>query len=571
MTFWNRVARGVAELRGDPLNNPVIPLSAAGFLTWLMGGEPTAAGEVINETTALQQNTIYTCVRVISGDCASLPFRLFRVDDSGRKEDAESDLSYILRYEPNDEMTAFTFWESLFGSMALTGNGYAQIQRHPYSQKPVALWPLHPRLTFPKRINNELVYETTDGESTGKTRIIKAADMLHVPLFSFNGVYGFNPIQLARQGIGLARAAEKFGGRFFGNGARPSGVLSSSGALNPKQSREMKDTWKETVGGENNGGIAVLPGEWTYHQIGISPEDSQFLQTRNYQRTELAALFGVPPHRAGDTSRMSNNNAEEQNLSYVIDTLRVYLSRAEQEVKRKLLPKTGRNAGVFEGEFDVSERLRGDFKKTMDGFAVGRQWGIYTTNQVLVKMGENPIGPAGDVRMVPVNMQNAELLLVTESIQDQPVGSDPNAPDGGAGEPSEKPEEKPEPKPAPAKRTADILGSYTGAYIGIFKDAFGRCLNRDKRGIEVLSALFKPTFQAIAERSAGGEAVPAGVVEGVLQSMAKRAAIWPRNLKPEEDLALAGAEFFKCVRSLHVNTVKELTAAKAAQELREAA
>ena len=421
MKFWNRLSNAFRELRSsDPLNNPAIPLSAAGFLAWLANGEPTAAGEIVNEQTALQQNSVYACVRVIAGDCASLPCRLFRITSGGRKQETEHDLAQLLRYEPNDEMTAFTFWESIVGSLALTGNGYAEIQRQPYTGKVLGLWPLHPRLTTPKRVNNELVYETTDGEMNGRVRTIKSADMLHIPLFSFNGVYGFSPIALARQGIGLARAAEKFGGRFFGNGARPSGVLSSTGELDPKQTRQMKDTWKETVGGENNGGIAVLPGNWTYHQIGISPEDSQFLQTRNYQRTEIAALFGVPPHRIGDTSRMSNNNAEQQNLGYVIDTLRVYLSRIEQEVKRKLLQRSGREAGPVVAEFDVSERLRGDFKTTMEGFAIGKQWGFFNTNFVRRKLGENSIGAVGDVYWAPLNMQNMELLLTTEPDQVKP-------------------------------------------------------------------------------------------------------------------------------------------------------
>ncbi|MGC2656931.1 MAG: phage portal protein [Bryobacteraceae bacterium] len=420
MAFWNRLSRVFRELRSsDPLNNPAIPLSSAGFLAWLANGEPTAAGEIVNETTALQQNSVYSCVRVIAGDCASLPCRLFQITGSGRKQETEHDLAQLLRYEPNAEMTAFTFWESIVGSLALTGNGYAEIQRQPYTAKVLGLWPLHPRLTTPKRVNDELVYETTDGEMNGRVRTIKSADMLHIPLFSFSGLYGFSPIALARQGIGLARAAERFGGRFFGNGARPSGVLSNQTEMDPKQIRDMKDTWKQMVGGENNGGIAVLPGNWTYQQIGISPEDSQFLQTRNYQRTEIAALMGVPPHRIGDTSRMSNNNAEQQNLGYVIDTLRVYLSRIEQEIKRKLLPRTERDTGLVVAEFDVSERLRGDFKTTMEGFAVGKQWGFFSTNYIRRKLGENPIGQLGDVYCVPLNMKNADLLLTTDLDQAQ--------------------------------------------------------------------------------------------------------------------------------------------------------
>lgn len=555
------------ELRNvNSLNNPSVPLSAAGFLAWATGSEPTASGEQVTINTALQQMTVYACVRVIAEAIASLPLYVYELLSAGRQRADDHALANLLRWEPNDEMSAFTFWESFVGSLALTGNGYAEIQRDA-GGRVVALWPLHPQLTEPKRApNGDLVYETTDGMKDGKTRTIQAENMLHVPLFSFNGLKGFSPIWLARQGIGLAIASQKYGSRFFGNGARPSGVLSFEGTLTEKQKAEARESWNQTQGGENAQSTAVLPGPWKYAQIGISPEDSQFLETRQFQRAEIAALFRVSPHMVGDLSRLSNNNAEQQNLSFVTDTLRPYLCRIEGEVQRKLMPNVGRNAGRYVIEFDVSERLRGDFKTTMDGYAVGKQWGFYSTNDVRKELDMNPIGPAGDIYWSPVNMQNSERLLDTESMQDQPIGADPNGQDGSdAGAPAAKG------KDSPSAQDRNLLGRFTRGYIPVFCDGFTRLLKRDKRDSDAVSALLGPVFRSIAEASmehnGSTESAPEAVIEDLVKSMTGRAAKWPAQLAEADAAELARTEFIRALRSIHINISREYAGRKAMKQL----
>jgi HK97 family phage portal protein len=545
------------ELR-SALDNPAVPLSAAGFLAWATGAEPTASGEQVTLHTALQQITVYACVRVLSTSVASLPLRVYEISEQGRKQTEDHPLAWLLRWQPNDEMTSFTLIESMVGSLALTGNSYTEVQRDA-ANRVVALWPLHPQLTEPMRAGNgDLIYETKDGMAAGKSRFIDGANMLHVPLFSFNGLKGLSPIQLARQGIGLARASEKYGARFFGNGARPSGVLSSTGTLTPKQQTEAKETWNRAQGGENAGTTAVLPGNWTYEQIGISPEDSQFLETRQFQRAEISAgIFGVQPHMVGDTTRLSNNNHEQMSLQFVTDTLRPYLSRIESEMMRKLFPAVGRNSGRYVIEFDVSERLRGDFKTTMDGFAVGKQWGFFSTNDVRKDLDLNSIGPEGDIYWAPVNMQNSKWLLETESIQDQPTSGDKAPPD---------PEAK-----TPAEAERNLLGRFTRGYIPIFCDGFVRLLKRDKRDSEAIKALLEPVFRSIAdasmEHSGVPEPAPGSVLDDLIKSMTGRAARWPAHLDEVTAKDLAQAEFVKALRSIHINVSRECAARKAAAQL----
>jgi HK97 family phage portal protein len=309
-------------------------------------------------------------------------------------------------------MSAFTLWETFTGCLSLTGNAYLEIQRNNQGD-PIALWPLHPSQTEPVRLpSGEIAYRTLEGQDKpGEARILKAKNVMHVPLFCFDGLRGLSPVAQTRNALGLAAATEKFGSRFFGNGARPGGVLSTVAPLDEKQQSLVRETWQAAQGGHNQGRTAVLFGDWKYESIGLAPEDSQFLETRQFQRAEIAAIFRVPPHMVGDTTRLSNSNHEQQSLQFVTDTLRPYLSRIENEVIRKLFPADSTGKMGYEVAFDVQERLRGDFETTMQGYSVGLQNGFLSPNDVRKELGQNPIGPEGDIYRCQVNMMPLSALV----------------------------------------------------------------------------------------------------------------------------------------------------------------
>lgn len=547
-----------AERRGDPLENPAVSLSSPNIWAWLVGGNnPTVSGELINHFTAMQQTTVYACVNLLAESVASLPLRIYERAAKGRMEDVDHPLYWLLSVEPNPEMTAFTFLETLTGCLALTGNGYAEILENRMGDIG-GLYPLHPLHTEPFRATSEITawngipipqgeiaYRTTQGMPNGNWRIISASRMIHPRLFSFDGLKGASPIEQARQGIGLARAAEKYGARFFGNDSRPAGImLFKGGKLDEKIQLNVRDSWERAQGGENQGKTAFLSGDWDYKQIGISPEQAQFLVTRQFQRAEIAAMWRIPPHMVGDTTRLSNNNAEQQNLSFVTDTLRPFLCRIESEVVRKCIPRQGRNANRHYVEFDVSERLRGDFKSTMDGINVGRQSGVLTINDGREQLGMNPVGPEGDVCIVPVNYQNAERLLDTESIQDQPTGGgqqqDPDDPDAGGAD--------------------DEAKRWISAWAPLFCDAFGRVCNRDKRDLTAVRTIFGPIVGTIASTYAKAAEMRMDldaaieverVVQEQLGGLAKRAVAW------KGDEAEVTAELQRVMRGLRINVFRE--------------
>jgi HK97 family phage portal protein len=410
MNLFQRL-RG-ALTRSNPLNNPAIPLNSNEAFRWLQGGTISEAGEVVNEHTLLSISTAYACIRVLSESVASLPCKLYRTTERGRTLATEQRLHYLLTTAPNEEMTAFTFFEVLVKSMAVCGNAYAEIERNGAGDV-IALWPLHPRETQPVRLDNgRLAYRTTDGMTSSQSRTIMAENILHVPLFpAFDGLVGMSPLSLSMQTFGHAIATEKYGARFFRNSATPALAIEIDAEVDGKDKALMRQEWEALQSGGNTHRIAVLDQGQKLTKLGFAPEEAQYLETRKFLREEIAAIYNVPVHRVGDNTKLANASIEGQNLSFVVDSLRPYLSRIENEFARKLFPGLAGVPTAYVIQFDVSERQRGDFASSMAGFASGRQWGYLTANDVRRALGLNEGGPELDVFLNPVNMQNAERLL----------------------------------------------------------------------------------------------------------------------------------------------------------------
>jgi HK97 family phage portal protein len=535
-------------------------LSPTAIFQWLHSGESTAAGEIVNESNAMKITTVYGSVRVIAESIASLPLKLMERTANGHQEATDQNLHYLLSVEANPEMTAYTWVETLTGSAALTGNGFSEVERNANTGQIVALWPLHPMRTVAKRdpSTHLIYYETSDGMPLNQTRKIREEDMIHLKLMSLDGLSGISPVDMCRQTLGLAMAMEKSGARHFGNGSQPGGIMTNKNKLDPKAQVEIRDSWNAQQGGVNQGKTAFLFGsEWQWTQLGISNENSQFIQSRAFTRADIAmGIFRVPPHMVGSETKMPGSGAEQMALQFVTFCIQPWLSRFEQELVRKLCPVQGRMANKFFVQFSVDALLRCDFKTTMDGYSAGRIGGWYTGNQIRIKLGENPADPSTgmDEYLVPVNYQSSKRLVDTESIQDQPVDADPVAPTA-----AEK----------------NMVDQFTRAYITIFGDSFKRLSTRKTRDLPAIKALFSPVLISIADASSnrgglplpGGDPAMSGVVDDACKSMAKRAAKWPEVIPADQMISLANQEFIRAVRSIHISVSRNTAAAKAVAQL----
>ena len=204
-------------------------------------------------------------------------------------------------------------------------------------------------------------------------------DVLHIPALGFDGLVGYSPIAMAKNSIGVGLACEEYGAKFFANGAAPSGVLENPGTI--KDITRLRESWNAIYGGSKNAGkVAILEEGMHYSPISISPNEAQFLETRKFQVDEIARIFHVPPHMIGDLERSTFSNIEQQSLEFVKYTLNPWVCRWEQALTRSLLsPKEKLEYSI---KFNVDGLLRGDYQSRMNGYAVGRQNGFLSANDV---------------------------------------------------------------------------------------------------------------------------------------------------------------------------------------------
>lgn len=369
----------------------------------------SSAGKRVNERSAMQMTAVYSCVRILSEAIASLPLHLYLTTDEGSKEKATGHpLYFLLHDEPNPEMTSFIFRETIMTHLLLYGNAYAQVIRNGKGEV-IALYPLMPnRMTVDRDDRGQLYYEymKTDTDAPtmkGMTVKLRPEDVLHVPGLGFDGLVGYSPIAMAKNAIGLAIATEEFGSKFFSNGANPSGVLEHPGVL--KDPSKIRDSWTQTFGGSGNSNkVAVLEEGMKYTPISISPEQAQFLETRKFQINEIARIFRVPPHMLGDLERSTFSNIEEQSLEFVKYTLSPWISRLEASMQRTLLKPEEKKSMFI--RFNVEGLLRGDYESRMNGYAVARQNGWMSANDIraLESMDRIPEEEGGDLYLINGNM-----------------------------------------------------------------------------------------------------------------------------------------------------------------------
>lgn len=375
--------------------------------TFYMGG--STSGKTVTERSAMQMTAVYSCVRILSEAVAGLPLHLYKYTDSGGKAMAlDHSLYRLLHDEPNPEMSSFVFRETLMTHLLLWGNAYAQIIRNGKNEI-VALYPLMPnKMSVDRDESGHLYYTYYRGSDEAiKNKefavTLQPSDVLHIPGLGFDGLVGYSPIAMAKNAIGMAIACEEYGAKFFANGAAPGGVLEHPGTI--KDPQRVRESWQSTFGGSGNANkIAVLEEGMKYTPIGISPEQAQFLETRKFQINEIARIFRVPPHMVGDLEKSSFSNIEQQSLEFVKYTLDPWVIRWEQSIQRSLLNSEEKKK--YFAKFNVEGLLRGDYQSRMNGYAIGRQNGWMSANDIreLENLDRIPAEDGGDLYLINGNM-----------------------------------------------------------------------------------------------------------------------------------------------------------------------
>jgi HK97 family phage portal protein len=445
----------------------VNPSNPSNWLVRMFGGAGSSSGIVITESNALTVSDVYKCVRVLSEAVAMLPWNLYRRLPVGR-EIAESHPLYpVLHAEPNDHMTSFVYRECMMAHLLLWGKHASYIERNPVTGKVVALWPIRPDRFRPQLENGEIWwYVRTDNGQEGK---YFDDEILYIPALTSDGFNAYSPIRLHAEALGLSKATEVFGAKFFGNGSRPSGFLSHPGTLKKETKRRLKEEFEEMHRGVDHAHrLAVLEEGLKFEKMSIPPDEAQFLETRKFQRTEISGLFRVPPHKISDLERGTFSNIEQQNLEFYTDAVIPWLERIEQAGNRKLLMPSEKKK--YYNKFLVKGMLRGDTAARTQHYKDMFDRGVYSENTILEMEDENPV-PGGDRRYIPMNMVPVDLV-------DQIFA------------PKEKPAEP---------DTLDARLLVRQACTRFFRDATGRVLKRKKaeRQKYAESAFLQPVLAVI--------------------------------------------------------------------------
>lgn len=382
-------------------SNPVSwdqELRRAGFV-----GGLSVSGVTVSAETALNLSTAWACDRLLSETIASLPALVFeRLADGGRQRAVNHPLYDVLHQAPNEYQTPVEFFDFMTHCAVMRGNGYAQIIAGPRGFAD-QLRPIHPDYVWPETLpSGRLRYRVTEPDRPAM--VLTDAEMLHLRGMSADGKLGQSVISYARDALGIALAAEQHGGRFFRNNAEPRGLLKSAKTLSPEAAKRLKESWEASHSGANQHRVAVLEDGLDYQAVSFNNKDAQLLESREFQAEDVCRWFRVPPHMVGLTSKATSwgSGIEQLSIGFVTYTLTPWLVRWQQAITRDLILAPRK----YFVEFLVDALLRGDLKARYDAYAVARQWGWFSVNDIRRKENENPVA-GGDEYLVPMNMQPA--------------------------------------------------------------------------------------------------------------------------------------------------------------------
>lgn len=340
-------------------------------------GRETSSGIHINEAVALGIPAVYACVRVLTEAIASLPLLTYERFDNGDKDRAKTfSLYHLLHDEPNPLMTSFELRELLVGHLCLRGNAYCYIERD--AGEVVALWPLHPDKVTVEVSGRELVYKH---QNDGTEKVYPMADILHIRGLSSDGIIGFSPLTLLRDTFGYSKAVQEYSSSYFKNDASPGGILTTANTLSVENQANLRNAW--STGHEGKGKhhrVAILGNDLKWQSIGVSPQDSQLIESQKFSVVEVARVFRVPLSLVMDYERSTYSNVTEQNRSFLTHTLQPWLTRIEQAMTKSLLTESEKEKYFI--EHLTQGFLRADTKTRYESYKVAIDAGFLTIDEI---------------------------------------------------------------------------------------------------------------------------------------------------------------------------------------------
>jgi len=458
-----------------------------GFIDQMMavvlGGGNSAAGVSVTPESALTSSAVFACVRVLAETLASLPLITYERKGKSRERAVNFYLYPILHDAPNEWMTSFEMRETLQGHLALWGNAYSQLD-YDRGGRITSIFPLRPDRMLDIKIENGVKMYQYQLPSSQQIWI-NGERIWHLKAFG-DGMWGYSPVELMRNAIGLTLGLEKFGGKFFGNGARPGGVLEHPGKLGPEAGKNLRASWNEMhMGLDNAQKVAILEEGLKWHEIGMPNDDAQFLETRKFQVGEIARIYRVPPHMIGDLERATFSNIEELGIEFVQYTMVPWLTRWEQSIRQNLMVESERKR--YYSEFLVDGLLRGSTLSRYQAYQSGIQSGWFTRADAREKENLNPIDGL-EAPLVPLNMTEEGTSPPSSTVGAKDSPAPPPQGEGSAQRNSPSPlaplPSLGEGKEKRGKEAARSRHRLMGTFRGLYQETAGRVLRREVKDVK---------------------------------------------------------------------------------------
>jgi HK97 family phage portal protein len=368
---------------------------------WNLAGSQSLSGESVNEASALTYSAVWDAVGQISGAISTLPLHLLRNDQKKTSQATEKRLFRVMHSEFNKYMTAQIGREVMTSHILTWGNCYAEKVYNGYGDI-IELWPITPNRVRMEMHEGELIYQIrVDNQDIP----LKRDQILHIPGMGFDGFQGYSVISMARKSIGLGMAMETFGSMYFGNGTHPGVIVSHPMKMDPVSKKNLQDALGQSYSGLGQSHRLMLLEEgMKIENIGVPPEDSQFLESRTFQISDIARWFHIPVHKLKNLERATNNNIESEQISWVVDTLLPLCIRFEQCYDQQMLSENEKVRQFLYFRHNLDGQMRGNSKDRAEYYKTMTSIGGMTINDVRGKEGFDPFdSPYADEPFIAIN------------------------------------------------------------------------------------------------------------------------------------------------------------------------
>lgn len=372
------------------------------FLALLRGEIKSKSGVDVNRDTACKVSAVFACVNYKASTISSLPCVLYKRLQKGKEKADNIDLYHLLHYLPNNETTAAEFWEMYIWNLELTGYGFAYIERD-INGFIKALWnvPTANIKIYRNKTTKEKYYTITDNGQESAP-IYSENMMVTVGKRFQNTDSVIDPVDIARDAMGLGLALEEYASKYFANGASVSGIVEYPIAMKEEAFKRFKNSFQENFQRLQNAfNVMFLEDGAKFQKISNNPEESQAIDARKFQVIEICRFFSVPPHKVMDLERATFSNIEQQNTDAVQTCLNPICVKLELTVYKDLL--TPKERKKYYAKFSTNALLRGDTDARKEYYNTGVQNGYLSPNDVRELEDMNPY-EGGDIYMVNGNM-----------------------------------------------------------------------------------------------------------------------------------------------------------------------